>query len=300
MNNSNNLNKKKEEIYEKEKKLWKDFKSNYTFLILALLIYSLRPLTINRNNEELSYMLEIINKKLTKENYKEELNIIIRMITSTFIKISSNDRERIIIKSSTKQKILDIINLLLRIESYKIFYSKMIEYNSSITNNKDFFKFIASLITFGDIKNSLNSETRNQYIIYLIKRISNSPLNQLISKINNPNNMVINNQIKNYKSILINIASNFFKNIIKKNNVEKGLFKNMNEMPTNKSQSNNNINVNQKNVNQKNANQKKVMSIDVSNNLRINGGSMNKSKSKKSNSKSKILIKNMWWLNKYK
>ncbi len=277
----NNLNKKEEinkkEIDKKEidKKEWKDFKSNYTFLMIALLIYSLRPLTINRNNEELSYMLEIINKKLTKENYKEELNLIIRMITSTFIKISSINREQIIEKKSTKRKILDIIKHLLNINSYHLFYSKMIEYDSSVTNNKDFFNFIASLITFGDIKNSLNSETRNHYITYLIKRVSNSPLNKLVSKMSNQNNIVINNQIKNYKNILINISSNFFKNMVKNNSVRiinsKVLLKN-------------NIHVNtSKSPHQLNNKQSEV----------ISGGSINKSKNKS-------FVKNMWWLKKYK
>lgn len=131
-------------------KEWKQFKSNYTFLILGLLIYSLRPLRINKNSNELSYALEILNKSLSKENYKEELNLILRFITSQFIKIESNVREKIIEKNSTKSKMLDVLKLLLNVSSFTDFYTKISKYEFGLTDNKDFFNFIASLINFKD------------------------------------------------------------------------------------------------------------------------------------------------------
>ncbi len=221
-------------------KEWKQFKSNYTFLILGLLIYALRPLRINSNSSELSYTLEIINKSLSKENYKEELNLIIRFITSQFVKINSNAREKIIEKSSTKSKILEVLKLLLNVNSFTDFYTKISKYDFSLTNNKDFFNFIASLINFQDStkSKSLNIDTRSKYIIFFIKRNTNSALNNALSKATE-NNVVYDDKIKKYKNILITVATEFFKNMAKNNSVQfvnskLVLKKNINSIPTNK------------------------------------------------------------------
>ncbi len=242
MNNSG----KKENNKKVGGKEWKQFKSKYTFLILGLLIYSLRPLRINSNSSELSYALEILNKSLSKENYKEELNLIIRFITSQFVKIGSNAREKIIEKSSTKSKMLDVLKLLLNVTSFTDFYTKLSKYEFGLTNNKDFFNFIASLINFSEHKKnkSLNIETRNKYIIFLIKRNANSPLNGALNKLVE-NNIVYDEKIKKYKNMLINVATEFFKNMAKNNNVQfvnsKIVLKsNINTIPTNKNITNKN------------------------------------------------------------
>lgn len=214
--NNNIKNKESKKVNNKE---WKQFKSNYTFLILGLLIYALRPLRINKNSNELSYALEILNKRLSKDNYKKELNLIIRFITSQFVKIGSNNREKIIEKSSTKSKILDVLKLLLNINSFTDFYIKISKYEFGLTNNKDFFNFISSFIHFEDSKKSLNNDMRSKYIIFLIKRFSNSPLNSALGNLNK-NNIIYDDKIKKYKNFLINVSTEFFKNIAKNNKVE--------------------------------------------------------------------------------
>ena len=281
-----------------DNKKWKQFKSNYTFLILGLLIYALRPLRINRNNSELSYVLEILNKRLDRENYKEELNVIIRFITSQFVKIESNLREKIIEKKSIKSKILDVLKLLLNVNSFTDFYTKISKYEFGLTNNKDFFNFIASLIYFEDSSKSksLNSDTRNKYLIFLIKRISNSPLNNILSKLNE-NNVIYDENIKKYKNFLINVATEFFKNMAKNNKIEfinsKIVLKqNINTIPTNKNMNQNNLQEEVVNQNVKtNINQN--VKTNINQNLVI-GGNKNKSKSVS------VSVKNMWWLKKYK
>ncbi len=329
MNNSG----KKENNKKVGGKEWKQFKSKYTFLILGLLIYSLRPLRINSNSSELSYALEILNKSLSKENYKEELNLIIRFITSQFVKIGSNAREKIVEKSSTKSKMLDVLKLLLNVTSFTDFYTKLSKYEFGLTNNKDFFNFIASLINFSDNKKnkSLNIETRNKYIIFLIKRNANSPLNGALNKLVE-NNIVYDEKIKKYKNMLINVATEFFKNMAKNNNVQfvnsKLVLKsNINTIPTNKNNKiitnkNNKIitnknktniseNLKKKNNSLPNSNTSVTASTQVLENvptqisvtsptqvlenvnqMKMNGGNKNKSISKS-------MIKNMWWLKKY-
>ncbi len=320
MNNTKNniKNKEPKKVNNKE---WKQFKSNYTFLILGLLIYSLRPLRINKNSNELSYALEILNKSLSKENYKEELNLIIRFITSQFVEIDSDTREKIIEKSSTKSKMLDVLKLLLNVSSFMDFYTKISKYEFRLTNNKDFFNFISSLINFEDTKKnkSLNIDTRSKYIIFLIKRVSNSPLNSALANLNK-NTTVYDEKMKKYKNFLINIASEFFKNMAKNNKVEfvnsKIVLKsNINSIPTNKNikpnssplpvtNSSSSLVTNSSSSPVTNSSSSpvtnsspKLSETNIATNLTPNlvkGGNQNKSKSKS------VSIKNMWWLKKYK
>lgn len=273
--NNVKVNNIKEKEKEKERKKWKQFKSKYTFLILVLLIYALRPLHINRNNEELSYMTEIINYEFNIENYKEKLNEIIRYITSSFITMNSNSREELIKENKTNDKILKIIMLLLNVTSYQNLYSKLIEYEPLLTNNKQFFNFILSLIYFSNSKKSLNREKATDYIIYLINRNKKSIINQTISQINTNK---VDANLKNYKDLLIKVAESFFKNMVKNNSItfvnsKVVIKKNINEIPVN-----NNI--------------KNVKNVKNENNNKIMVGGNNKSKSGS--------IKNMWWLKKYR
>jgi hypothetical protein len=320
--NNNIKNKESKKVNHKE---WKQFKSNYTFLILGLLIYSLRPLRINKNSNELSYALEILNKSLNKENYKEELNLILRFITSQFVKIESNAREKIIEKSSTKSKMLDVLKLLLNVNSFTDFYTKIIKYEFGLTDNKDFFNFISSLIHFEDSQKSksLNSDTRSKYVIFLIKRVSNSPLNSALGNLNK-NNIIYDEKMKKYKNFLINVASEFFKNMVKNNKVEfinsKIVLKqNINTIPTNQTNNRNQTNNKRNKINIKenesqsftqNSSSTSSGSNLLNNSLikknilvsspsestltqNVKGGNKNKSKSKSIN------FKDMWWLKKY-
>ncbi len=300
VSNTSKINNNKKEKRNQTKKEWKQFKSTYTFLILALLIYSLRPLHINRNNEELSYMTEIISYDLNIDNYKDKLNDIIIYITTKFI--INNSREEIIKKSKTKSKILDIIKLLLNIKSYKDFYSKLIEYEPLLTNNKDFFNFISSLISFSH--KNFNHEKSVDTIIYLIKRNPNSLLNESLSKvtnkINKKKNNNINDKIKKYKDLLIKVSELFFKNLAKNNSVNFVnsrviLKKNINTIPINTPKIKNNgtefKEAEETQINQSNQSKEGQSQINQSN---IFGGNKNKSKSKN------ISIKNMWWLKKYR
>ncbi len=311
MNNSNN------------KKKWHKFKLSYTFLILALLIYILRPLKINKNNSanELSLITSILAKSLTKDNYESQLNNIISQICDTYIKINSANIESIKSKEKISEKILNIIKKLLNVDSYVDFYNKLIMYEPETKDNKDFFKYIVSLINF---EGRLNSNKQLKEIAFLVKRGDTSgPLNIKISSNNNSN---INDQLKVYKNYLLNISKGFFKNFAKNNNIQfinsKVSLKssnNIGSIPTNSNLSTNSVKLPNNSAKLSNNSAKlSNNSAKLSNNsakLSNNSAKLSNNSAKLSNnsvklpnnisgggnnkSKSKSKVKNMWWLKKY-
>ncbi len=232
INSSNSKPNSKNDKKAKEKK-WFRFQTNYTFLIIALFIYVLRPLNIQKGEE--SKLLNILSYQLTMDDYTTKINTIIDSICGDFL---NGNCENVNKKSSIKIRILAILKKLLFVNSFKELYDKMKGFDSDLVENKDFFNFFKSLI-YQFTKNSLSSDEQTQIASFLLQRKNvqnpiektlniSGVLNQVNNKINNQINYkkkidkkkIDKNQLNSYRTILQNVSQKFFDEIISKQKVE--------------------------------------------------------------------------------
>ncbi len=267
INSSNSKPNSKNDKKAKEKK-WFRFQTNYTFLIIALFIYVLRPLNIQKGEE--SKLLNILSYQLTMDDYTTKINTIIDSICGDFL---NGNCENVNKKSSIKIRILAILKKLLFVNSFKELYDKMKGFDSDLVENKDFFNFFKSLI-YQFTKNSLSSDEQTQIASFLLQRKNvqnpiektlniSGVLNQVNNKINNQINYkkkidkkkIDKNQLNSYRTILQNVSQKFFDEIISKQKVE-------NQPKTNQPQTNqpqtNQPKTNQPQTNQPQTNQPKT------------------------------------------